>query len=109
MRKINVGHITIAGEDYPAIVNVRLIMQLQKQGIEIGQLFDSDTVEWDKILKFLTSMINEGYRLTNSELTVTEDEIAETLTIAEIKNITAQLSILFGNAGRTVVADPPKN
>lgn len=109
MRKFNIGHITIAGEDYPAIVNVRLIMQLQKQGIEIGQLFDSDTVEWEKILKFLTCMINEGYRLINSELAVTEDEIAEMLTIAEIKNITTQLSILFGNTGRTVEADPPKN
>lgn len=109
MRKINIGHITIAGEDYPAIVNVRLIMQLQKQGIEIDQLFDSDRVEWEKILKFLVCMINEGYRLINSDQKVTEDEIAEMLTIAEIKNITTQLSILFGNSGRTVEAEPPKN
>lgn len=109
MRKINIGHITIAGEDYPAIVNVRLIMQLQKQGIEIDRLFDSDTVQWEKILKFLTCMINEGYRLISSDQKVTEDEIAEKLTIAEIKNVTAQLSILFGNTGRTVEAEPPKN
>lgn len=109
MRKINIGHITIAGEDYPAIVNVRLIMQLQKQGIEIDRIFDSDAVEWEKILKFLACMINEAYRLINSNQEVTEDEIAEMLTIAEIKNITAQLSILFGNTGRTVEAEPPKN
>ena len=105
-----IGRLTIGGVEYPAVINVRLLTQLEDMGISIDTVLTSDSRRWGNLVTLMAMAINTGIRLSGGTMqAVTEDEIADAIDISELAELTEQLAHLLGYKGRTVEAEAPKN
>lgn len=112
MQNTRVGTLTIGGVEYPAVINTRLLMELEDEGIAIDDILSSETRRWHNMVKLITLAINAGYRRVDHDKhprQVSEDAVADALDIADYTQVTNDLAVLLGRAGRTVEAIPPKN
>lgn len=103
-----VGRITIGDIDYPACINLRVIAQLQDEGIQLENLL-SNGQNWIGFCKIIAYAINAGYRLSGSDDTVDPDAIMDQIEVYELEDISRQIGSLINRASRTVQAEPPKN
>ena len=103
-----IGRLTIAGDEYPAAVNARVLMDLESKGINIDTVLTDDGRRWANLVKLITTAINTGARLSGQDTVVTEDQIADCIDISELSDLASQVAALI-SGGRTVEADPPKN
>lgn len=109
-KAVRVGQIDINGEVFPAVINTAILMELEDQGIDIDHALTDDAGRrWHNAVKLIALAINAGCRLTGNNETVTEEEIADSIDMACLRDITPQLGVLMGATGRTVKAEPPKN
>lgn len=105
-----IGRLTIAGEEYPAVINGKVLTQLEDKGITIEGALATDGTRWHNLFLLITLAINAGIRLTGSTAQpVTEDEIADAVDLSELTSITDQIAVLLGHKSRTVEAELPKN
>ena len=105
-----IGRLTIGGVDYPAVINVRVLTQLEDKGISIDTVLTSDAHRWGNLMVLMALAINTGLRMSGEGgKTVTEDEIADAIDLSELTDVTEQLAVLLGYKGRTVEAESPKN
>lgn len=106
-----VGRFTIAGDEYPAVINGIVLNQLEDRGITVDDVLTASGRRFHHLFMLIALAINEGIQITGSDAQpVTEDEIARNFVFPDDANtITEQLAMLMGNKGRTVEADLPKN
>ena len=104
-----IGRLTIGGVDYPAVINVRVLTALEDRGISMENVLTAEGHRWSNFATVITLAINTGLRMTGDTRTVTEDEIADAIDLADLTTVTEQLALLLGHHGRTVEAEPPKN
>ena len=105
-----IGRLTIGGVEYPAVINVRVLTQLEDMGISIDTVLSSDNRRWANLTKLMVLAINAGIRISGADMQpVIEDEIADAIDLAELTDVAEQIAILLGYKGRTVEAEPPKN
>lgn len=104
-----IGTLTIAGTEYPAAVNARVLMDLETKGISIDTVLTDDGRRWANLVTLITMAINTGVRLSGGDgTTVTDDQIADSIDISDLSDLASQVAVLLGG-GRTVEAEPPKN
>lgn len=103
------GSLTVGGMTYPAVVNARVLMDLEAKGISIDSVLSDDGRRWANLVELVTLAINTGVRLNGGDIpAVTEDTIADCIDIADLTDLAAQIGALLGG-NRTVEAEPPKN
>jgi hypothetical protein len=107
--KPRVGSITINGVDFPAIVNISLMIEMEKAGISIDGILSDDANRWQNLIWLITKAINMGYEVQGMPESVTETEVANAIDISDLVDITEQIAALLGQTGRKVMAEPPKN
>lgn len=104
-----IGKMTINGEEFPAVINTAVMIEMEESGITLDGIMSDETGRWKKLVWLVTTIINTGLRLTGSEERVSEPEVADAIDISDLADITGQISALLGQTGRTVQALPPKN
>lgn len=106
---IRIGRITIADESFPAVINVKLLMDLKEKGFDLTNILESPDTRFENLCFLLAQAINNGFRLSGADDKITVDELIEMISLQELASVVRQLSVLLGYEGREVEADPPKN
>ena len=104
-----IGKMTINGEEFPAVINTAVMIEMEDSGISLDGILSEETGRFKKLVWLVTTIINTGLRLTGSDERVSEAEVADAIDISDLADITGQISVLLGQSGRTVIAEPPKN
>ena len=108
-KNIKIGKLTICGEEYPACINVRVMMRLEDAGVEVGNILEDGPRRWTNLVKLISYALDEGAALTGAEEPPAEEELATMLDISDLADVSEQLAVLLGTKGRTIEAEPPKN
>lgn len=104
-----VGRLTIAGKEYPAAINARVLTDLEAKGISMDAVLSDDGRRWANLVILITLAIKTGARLSGCDaVDVTEDQIADSIDITELTDLAGQVATLI-SGDRTVEAEPPKN
>ena len=109
-RKYKIGKLIIGGDEYPACINVRAMMELEESGVDLDGALTDGPRRWSNLIKIMAKALEEGAALSGTgEEPPTADELAAMVDISDLQDVSGQLGALLGGKGRTVEAEPPKN